>query len=224
MTDQAKTVFIIGAGPGLSLGLARSWGGEGAGIVLFSRSAAHLDALCAKLAEEGISASGETLDCADLETVPERLLAAVHKNGTPDCVIYNTCCIDPDAPLDVDVCGWPKRFAGDVAGALAAVQTLATPEFAQKAGAVLLTGGTAGMTGLPGYTTLSVDKAALRMLAKLLHETLLPRGIFCGVVQIATVIAWGSEKGDPMRIARAFRKMAAEKKDWEVVYTGDEVC
>lgn len=173
------TVFIIGAGPGLSYGLARSWGACGRRLVLFSRSRQHVEALCEKLRAEGFAAEGFEADCSNPEGLRRALEAAMTACGVTEVVIYNTCAITPDDLETIDASRWPARFMGDVGGQLVTAQVLSRSEaFAANHGAIIATGGMAGVTGLPGYVSLSVDKAALRMLVKLLHERLQPSSIF----------------------------------------------
>ena len=222
--NSKKTLFILGAGPGLSQGIASCYGSSNWKIVLFARHAEHLNELCRTLQKQGIDADGCVLDCARLESYCDILGKAVQKVGTPSCLFYNTCNISPDTCFDADVLHWPERFAGDVAGALACAQCICTPEFSKKNGAFIVTGGTAGMTGLPGYVSLSVDKAALRMLVKCLHDELKEKGIFAGIVQIRPVIKWEDPKGDPKLIAQCFKKFHQKRSSWETIYTGETQC
>lgn len=229
---MTETVFIIGAGPGLSLGLAKTFGAqkkqkpEGEQepkrrkIVLFARNAQHLAERVNELRAEGIEADFVCADCTDSSSLAQGIRGALDKFGAPELVIYNTCNITPDTTLLADAAHWPQRFMGDVGGLLVAMQTLAADRaFMEKKGAVIATGGTAGLNqGLPGYLSLSVDKAALRMLVQRLHDEFAPLGIFVGVVQIHTVIRWDGGIGDPMRISAAFADMAQKREDWEVIY------
>lgn len=219
--NEPKTLFILGAGPGLSTALARTYGSEGWRIVLFARNPDHLNALCEDLCKRGFQTHAMQLDCSRLETIAPALEKARSEFGTPSCVIYNTCTITPDNAESADALHWPERFAGDVAGALVTAQTVCTDAFARLGGALLLTGGTAGIDGLGGYLSLSVDKAALRMLAQCLHNDLKAKGIFAGIVQIAPVIDWNSHKGNPMRIAALFRQFHEQRASWEIIYTGE---
>ena len=52
------TIAIVGAGPGLGLAIARRFGREGFRVALVSRAESKLDALAARLAEDGIQAAG----------------------------------------------------------------------------------------------------------------------------------------------------------------------
>lgn len=222
--EKTKTLFILGAGPGLSTALARTYGAEGWRVVLFSRNADHLQTLCNDLRRRDIDAHFRQLDCSRLETIAPVLTQSQEAFGVPSCIIYNTCTITPDTLETADALHWPSRFSGDVAGALVTAQTLCTEQFARRNGALLLTGGIAGIHALRGYLSLCVDKAALRMLAFCLHDDLKAKGIFAGIVQIATVIDWNSRQGDPMRIAAFFRRFHEQRNSWEVIYTGEEQC
>ena len=49
------TIAIVGAGTGLGLSLARTFGAQGFSVALISRNEAKLDALVAELASDGIT-------------------------------------------------------------------------------------------------------------------------------------------------------------------------
>ena len=73
-----------------------------------------------------------------------------------------------------------------------------------------------------GFTPLSLDKAALRALAYLLHDELKPKGIYvgtmtvCGSIGIDTYFA-------PARMAETYWQMYNERDAWEVRYEYPEL-
>jgi hypothetical protein len=64
-----------------------------------------------------------------------------------------------------------------VASAYHSVQQVVSEDFGKKNGVILFTGGGLAIYPHPLYTPLSIDKAALRALAFLLHDELKPKGI-----------------------------------------------
>lgn len=54
----------------------------------------------------------------------------------------------------------------------------------KKEGAILFTGGCLALNPMPEYTTISINKAALRALVITLHKELGPDGIFVGIVNV----------------------------------------
>jgi short-subunit dehydrogenase len=74
------TVAIVGAGPGLGAATARRFAAEGFEVALVSRRREHVDALAARLADDGVSARGYVADVRDADAL-ESALTIVFVNG-----------------------------------------------------------------------------------------------------------------------------------------------
>jgi short-subunit dehydrogenase len=85
---MAKTIAVLGAGPGLGRSVARRFGREGFQVALVARTPARLDALAAELAAEGIEAAGFAADLADRATLPGLIEAIVTRFGPIDVLEY----------------------------------------------------------------------------------------------------------------------------------------
>jgi NAD(P)-dependent dehydrogenase (short-subunit alcohol dehydrogenase family) len=83
------TIVIVGAGPGLGLAIARRFGREGFRVALVSRTQSKLDALTARLAEDGIEAAGFTGDVLDRASLRAALAAAGERLGGIDVLEYS---------------------------------------------------------------------------------------------------------------------------------------
>ncbi|MGH3085599.1 MAG: SDR family NAD(P)-dependent oxidoreductase, partial [Gaiellaceae bacterium] len=59
------SIAIVGAGPGLGLAIARTFGSEGYDVALVSRHRAKLDGLIDQLASENIAAAAFPADVLD---------------------------------------------------------------------------------------------------------------------------------------------------------------
>src|SRR5947209_4300883 len=59
------TIAIVGAGPGMGLAIARTFGRNGFAVALLARHHGNLDGLVAQLAQEGVTAAGFVADVAD---------------------------------------------------------------------------------------------------------------------------------------------------------------
>ena len=153
----------------------------------------------------------DATDAGSVKAAFEKIRVEV---GTPDVLVYNVGITTPDAqPLDEDEI--LRHFKADVLGAFSCIKAVATDEFAEKQGAILLTGGVAAVSPFPGYTCLAIDKAALRGLTLAMHNELEPKGIFVGTVMVCGIVG-GSEHFDPANIAETYWQMYQERKDWEV--------
>jgi NAD(P)-dependent dehydrogenase (short-subunit alcohol dehydrogenase family) len=76
------TFPIVGAGPGMGLAIARTFGTRGFDVALIARNRAKLDDLVAQLGADGISAAAFPADVLDRDALTQALKdAAAHFDG-----------------------------------------------------------------------------------------------------------------------------------------------
>src|SRR4051812_14364804 len=133
-------VLILGAGPGLSVSIARRFGREGFAVTLVARRAAALADLAEPLARAGITVDTATADAADargfratLERLAERI--------TPSVVVYNAARIAADSILTLDEDDLLSSYAINVLGAISAAQVFAPALRRSGSGTFLASGG-----------------------------------------------------------------------------------
>lgn len=211
-----KTIVVVGAGQGLGNHVAERFAKEDFRVVLVARRSEALAEYQKDFEAKGYETSTIACDVTDAESV-KNAFGKIHEEvGTPDVLVYNVSITTPDAqPLDESEV--LRHFKADVLGAFSSIKTVATDEFAEKKGTILLTGGVAAVSPFPGYTCLAIDKAALRGLTLAMHNELDPKGIFVGTVMVCGVIG-GNEHFAPANIAEKYWQMYQERKDWEVRY------
>lgn len=211
-----KTIVIIGAGQGLGNHVAERFARENFRVVLAARRPEALTQYQKQFDALGIETSVVRCDATDAGSIRDAFEKIQATVGTPDVLVYNVGITTPDAqPLTEEEV--LRHFKADVLGAFSCIQAVATEQFAQKQGAILLTGGVAAVSPFPGYTCLAIDKAALRGLTLAMHNELKPRGIFVGTVMVCGIVG-GSEHFAPERIAETYWNMYQERKTWEVRY------
>ncbi|MEV4893258.1 SDR family NAD(P)-dependent oxidoreductase, partial [Nonomuraea sp. NPDC055795] len=66
---MAKTLVVVGAGPGLGMGVARAFGRAGFRVGLIARTPEKLDALVAELTGLGIGAAAFPADIRDRDAL-----------------------------------------------------------------------------------------------------------------------------------------------------------
>ena len=209
-----KTIVVIGAGQGLGNHVAEKFAKENFRVVLVARRSEALAEYKKEFEAKGIEVSTVACDATDAGSVKAAFEKIRVEVGTPDVLIYNVGITTPDAqPLDEDEI--LRHFKADVLGAFSCIKAVATDEFAEKHGTILLTGGVAAVSPFPGYTCLAIDKAALRGLTLAMHNELEPKGIFVGTVMVCGIVG-GSEHFAPSNIAETYWLMYQERKDWEV--------
>ena len=209
-----KTILVVGAGQGLGNHVAEKFAKENFRVVLVARRSEALAEYQKEFATKGIEVGTVACDATDAESVKAAFEKIHAEVGTPDVLVYNVGITTPDAqPLDEQEV--LRHFKADVLGAFSCIKAVATDEFAEKKGAILLTGGVAAVSPFPGYTCLAIDKAALRGLTLAVHKELEPKGIFVGTVMVCGIIG-GNEHFAPANIAEKFWQMYQERKEWEV--------
>ena len=211
-----KTIVVVGAGQGLGNHVAERFAKEDFRVVLVARMSEALAEYQKDFEAKGYETSTIACDVTDAESV-KNAFGKIHEEvGTPDVLVYNVGITTPDAqPLDESEV--LRHFKVDVLGAFSCIKAVATDEFAEKKGTILLTGGVAAVSPFPGYTCLAINKAALRGLTLAMHNELDPKGIFVGTVMVCGVIG-GNEHFAPANIAEKYWQMYQERKDWEVRY------
>ena len=211
-----KTIVVVGAGQGLGNHVAERFAREDFRVVLVARRSEALAEYKQEFEAKGYEVSTVACDVTEAESV-KAAFGKIHTEvGTPDVLVYNVGITTPDEqPLtEEDIL---RHFKTDVLGAYSCIKAVATDEFAEKQGAILLTGGHGCINPYPGYLCLAIDKSAIRGLALAMHNDLASKGIFVGTVMVGGSIVKGTHF-DPALIAEKYWQMYQERKDWEVRY------
>jgi NADP-dependent 3-hydroxy acid dehydrogenase YdfG len=197
---MAKTILVVGFGPGISTGDAEKFGAEGFSVALIARDEKKLAAGVKALEEKGIEAGGFTADAGDPASI-QAAIAKVRSTLGPIAVVhwnaYGAAAGDLLSASPADVLA---AFSVAVVGLVATVQEVLPDLKASKEGAVLVTNGAFGDIN-PEVDKAAVDyksaglalaNAAKHKLVGLLGKALESEGIYVGEVMIA-----GQIKGTP---------------------------
>ena len=79
-----SSIAIVGAGPGMGLAIARTFGSRGFGVALIARNRAKLDDMAGQLAAEGITAAAFPADVLDHDALTQALKDAAAHGQRPD--------------------------------------------------------------------------------------------------------------------------------------------
>ncbi len=211
-----KKIFVVGAGKGLGNGVAEKFANENFQVVLISRSEENLAAYKKDFAEKNIEVETQAADVSNFDDFTKIFKSLAEKFGTPDALFYNVGITSPDDE-NLSAKDLVAHYSTDVAGAFNCVKLLDTKEFAEKNGAILITGGGLAIQPYADYLPLSMDKAALRAMVQALTPVLKSKGIFIGTVQVTGVIG-SNEKFLPENIAEEFWKLYDKREVNEIIY------
>lgn len=213
---MSKSLFIIGAGPGIGQATAERFGREGWTIVMASRNPRNLDPLVAELVGKGITAHGIVLDATDAQAMRSAVRNADRITGGLTGVFYNAAFVrqqDLFTMTDADVL---NDLAVNVAGGLHAIRA-GTELFDKRGGTILITGGGLALAPHHSYASLGMGKAALRNVVQAIAPQLAERNVRIAMVTVATLITPHSAEADG--VADGFWSLANGAADvWEAVY------
>ncbi|MYT72462.1 MULTISPECIES: SDR family oxidoreductase [unclassified Streptomyces] len=199
------TIAIVGAGPGMGLAIARTFGSRGFDVALIARNRDRLDALVGRLEADGITAAGFCADVLDHEALTQALKDAATRFGRIDVLEYSPAgslesvsltAPSQTAPSDV-------QWAMDILlyGAIAATQAVLPSMRAAGAGTLLFTNGAGAADPNPTLGNLNAAQAALRNWVLGLHKELTGTGIQAAHVAIGAWIGADAPPGVPSAAA-----------------------
>jgi len=211
--------FVLGAGPGLGLAVARRFAQEGYVAVLAARTRADAEPLAESLRGEGHQAQGVGVDLTDPVAVTGITAGVGVKFGRIDVLHFNPSAWREKDPLHLTV---PELLEDVTLGAgalLPAVQ--AAHRFFRDGARVLVTGSAAADKPSKTAASLGVQKAAVRNLVTSLDATLAPhhRAV---AVQINGVLGREGPFSPPPIAEAMWRAVRRPDEEWtpHVSYDG----
>lgn len=214
-----KVFVIVGMGDGNGLAISRRFAKEGFAIGMIARNESKLQGFKNTLQAEGYEADYFTAD-AGSETSLKSAFASVRSTlGNPDVLVYNAAAPTFKNVLDETWENLTNDFQVNVVGALIATQEVLPAMREQKKGTILLTGGGFALAPSPEFASLSLGKAGIRSLAKMLSEALKNEGIRVGTVTICGLVSQTDPKYNPESIAEKYWAFhTATESEAEIVY------
>jgi len=217
---SAPVYVVLGAGPGLGLGVARRFAQEGYVAVLATRAAADAEPLAAALREEGHQAVGVGVDLTDPADVSAVVTGIGERHGRIDVLHFNPSAWREKDPLHLTVPELLEDVALGAGALLPAVQ--AARPFLSAGARVLVTGSAAADKPSATAASLGVQKAAVRNLVTSLDATLAPDGIRAVAVQINGVLGKEGPFTPPPIADAMWRAVSRPDDEWtaHVPYDG----
>ncbi len=229
---MAKTIVVVGFGPGISTSVARKFGSEGFSVGLIARNEERLASGVEALKVNGIRAAAFPADAGRPAAIREAVAKARKELGPISVIQWNAHGGNEARDLmTADPAVVKGVFDIAIVGFLAAIQEVLPDLRETKTGAVLVTNGAAGeinpqtdafVTGSNAagmkMMGVAVANAAKDKLVGMLAQRLKGDGVYVGQVTIAGTIkgtAWESPDSiDPSAVADKF---------WELYRNRDEI-
>ncbi|PQP14508.1 SDR family NAD(P)-dependent oxidoreductase [Rhodococcus opacus] len=221
------TVAIVGAGPGLGLAIARTFGSHGYDVALLSRNRDKLDGLVGQLTADGITAAAFTADVLDRPALTQALKDAAAHFGGIDVLEFSPVGTAETTTLTLPTEATPDDVQSEIEfqlyGAITATQAVLPAMREAGAGTLLFTTGAGSVDPVPMVGNVNAAAAALRNWAINLNKELAGTGVYAAHVGIDVSIDKSVIPGFPTApaadIAAAYWDLHNKREDGEFIFS-----
>lgn len=176
--------LITGVGDGTGTALVRRFAEGGYQVAMLARNRDRL----AALEEEIEGAKTYLCDVGDLDALISTAKSVRADMGSPDVLVHNAVAATFKSFLDADPQDLERNFRINTTSLLYLTRELAPEMIARGAGAIMVTGNTAALRGIPNTAVFAPTKAAQRILAQSLARDLGPKGVHVAYITIDAAI------------------------------------
>lgn len=171
MSIQGRIAIITGAGRGIGRATALRFAREGARVVLFSRSPAHLDETATEIARAGFPVLTIAGDVSSEEDVHALFQQAVQAHGRVDILVNCAGIVASQPFLEMDASTWDRVIAVNLRGTFLCCHEAFRIMAAQHSGVIVNLSSLSGIKGVekfPGLSAYNVSKAGVAGLTEIL--------------------------------------------------------
>ena len=176
--------LITGVGDGTGAALARRFAKGGYQVAMLARNRDRL----ARLEKEIADAKAYVCDTSDLEALVATVESVRAEMGVPSVLVHNAVSATFKTFLEADPEDLERNFRVNTTSLLYLARALAPDMVAAGHGAIMVTGNTAALRGIPKYAVFAPTKAAQRILAQSLARDLGPKGVHVAYITIDAAI------------------------------------
>ena len=171
-----KTAVITGGGGGLGASIATAMAAEGAHVLVVDRNAEPAAEVVARITAAGGSASAETLDIGDRESVNAFGARVIEQHGEIDILVNNAGISPRSRPEDDDQAEkWDQIVSINLSGQWDVTVAL-LPALKHPGASVIFLSSIAGFTAPRSSAAYGATKAGVRSLVQYFSRTLGPTG------------------------------------------------
>jgi NADP-dependent 3-hydroxy acid dehydrogenase YdfG len=223
------TIAIVGAGPGMGLAIARTFGSHGFDVALIARNRVKLDELAGRLAADGITAAAFPADVLDRDALTQALKDAATHFGGIDVLEYSPGGTLGSTVLTVPTETEPSHVQHEMEfqlyGAIAATRAVLPAMREAGAGTLLYTTGAGSVDPVPQVGNVNAAAAALRNWVVNLHKELAGTGIQAAHIAVdvmigdADAVVPGIPSAPADQIAPVYWELHTHRDEAERVFT-----
>lgn len=191
MTD--KICLVTGVGGATGAGICRRFARDGYRVAMLARNGKRLR----ELEREIAGSKGYICDVGDLDALAATIAAVRTDFGKPSVAVHNAVSATFGKFLEADPAELERNFRVNTTALLHLAREVAPDMINAGGGAIIVTGNTSALRGVPNYALFAPTKAAQRSLAEAMARDLGPKRVHVGYVTIDGSIdaPWLSEGG-----------------------------
>ncbi|HVN35237.1 MAG TPA: SDR family oxidoreductase [Casimicrobiaceae bacterium] len=193
LTD--KIVLVTGASKGIGFACAAAFAGEGALVVLVSRSAANLDAARAKLPatrHAPLAIAADLVDAGQAARMVDRVEAEI---GAIDVLVNSAGAARRSAPADLDAAAWHAAMDAKYFSYIHPLDAVLKKMAARGRGSVVNIIGSGGKVANPVHLPGGAANAALMLASTGLAAAFAPKGIRINAINPGTTLTGRVQEG-----------------------------
>ena len=178
------TALITGVGEGTGAALARRFADGGYQVAMLARNHKRIE----KLEHEIPSSKAYICDVGDIDMLLHTVKKVRKDMGNPSVLIHNAVAATFETFLNADPRDLERNFRVNTTSLLYLARELAPKMIEARQGAIMVTGNTAALRGIPMTAVFAPTKAAQRILAESLARDLGPKGVHVAYITIDAAI------------------------------------
>ena len=178
MLLKGKTAIVTGGGRGIGRAIARKLAGEGAAVLVASRSSKEIEAVAAEIQQAGGRARAVAADVSKQAECEKIVRAAREAFGAIHILINNAGILGPVAPTEgTTLEQWDEVIAINLTSAFLMSRLVAPEMYERGSGAILNISSVAAKVAYPMNSAYAASKAGLLGLTRTLAAEGARRGV-----------------------------------------------
>ena len=172
-----QTVLVTGGSRGIGYSIAGAFAGQGADVVISSRTQGTLDRAAEELSEGNSRVLPISADVSDSESVEHLIDKTLDSFDSIDILINNAGITRDNLMLRLSENDWESVLNTNLTGAFLCTKFVSRQMLRQRSGRIINISSIVGLTGNAGQTNYAASKAGLIGLTRSAAQELASRGI-----------------------------------------------
>jgi NAD(P)-dependent dehydrogenase (short-subunit alcohol dehydrogenase family) len=170
MRLKDKVAVVTGGGRGIGKAIALALAGEGADVVVLSRTTSEIEDVAAKIRELGRQGYSWKVDVQDESQVREVIRKVIDQCGRIDILVNNAGVVHIQPLVETSTEAWDKTLAINLTGAFLVTKHVLPQMIRRKSGCIINIASEAGLKGFSNFSAYCTAKFGLIGLTKALAK------------------------------------------------------